>query len=137
MAFCECGKRKGKKILGKFSKIILSIRRTIVCYMCIQVMYALSTYERRMVRSEEMSTTTINARIDLNCKKEAQEVLEKLGLSMSGAIEMFFKQIVLQQGLPFDVKLPNQDTARAMEELEANEGAKFSSIEELFEDLEN
>lgn len=84
-----------------------------------------------------MSTTTINARIDLNCKKEAQEVLEKLGLSMSGAIEMFFKQIVLQQGLPFDVKLPNQDTARAMEELEANEGAKFSSIEELFEDLEN
>jgi DNA-damage-inducible protein J len=84
-----------------------------------------------------MSTTTINARIDLDCKKEAQGVLEKLGLSMSGAIEMFFKQIVLQQGLPFDVKLPNQDTARAMEELEANAGAKFSSVEELFEDLDN
>jgi DNA-damage-inducible protein J len=84
-----------------------------------------------------MSTTTINARIDLDCKKEAQGVLEKLGLSMSGAIEMFFKQIVLQQGLPFDVKLPNQDKARAMEELEANAGAKFSSVEELFEDLDN
>ena len=84
-----------------------------------------------------MSTTTINARIDLECKEQAQGVLEELGLSMSGAIEMFFKQIVLQQGIPFDIKLPNKDTAQAIEELEAGKGAKFSSVDDLFEDLES
>jgi len=84
-----------------------------------------------------MSTTTINARIDSNSKQEAQGVLTKLGLSMSSAIEMFFKQIVLQQGIPFDIKLPNQDTSLAIKELEAGKGAKFSSVEDLFEDLES
>ena len=56
-----------------------------------------------------MSTTTINARIDVESKEQAQGILAKLGLSMSGAIDMFFKQVVLHNGIPFEViKIPQK-----------------------------
>ncbi len=83
----------------------------------------------------KMNTTTINARIDVESKNQAQEILEKLGLSMSGAIDMFFKQVVLHHGIPFDVKLPNKDTVQAIEELESGKGKKYTSTKELFKDL--
>ena len=84
-----------------------------------------------------MSTTTINARIDVESKKRAQKIFSQLGLTMSGAIEMFFKQVVLHKGIPFNVRIPNKDTINAIEELESGKGAKFSSAKELFEDLKN
>ena len=82
-----------------------------------------------------MSTTTINARIDVDSKEQAQGILAKLGLSMSGAIDMFFKQVVLHNGIPFEVKLPNKDTVKAIDELESGKGMKFDSTKEMFEDL--
>ena len=82
-----------------------------------------------------MSTTTINARIDEDSKIQAQHVLAKLGLSMSSAIEMFFRQIALHQGIPFEVKLPSQETQQAMDELEKGKGVRFDTVEDLFEDL--
>ena len=39
-------------------------------------------------------------------KEQAESVLETLGISVSSAINMFYKQIILQQGIPFDVKIP-------------------------------
>lgn len=53
-----------------------------------------------------MKTATINTRIDPNLKEQAEQVLQRLGVSTSGAITMFYQQIVLQQGIPFPVKLP-------------------------------
>ncbi|MCK4508764.1 MAG: type II toxin-antitoxin system RelB/DinJ family antitoxin [Desulfuromonadales bacterium] len=54
-----------------------------------------------------MSKETIRARIDSDTKDKAQAIFESLGLSMSDAIRMFLKQSVLEKGLPFQVKLPN------------------------------
>lgn len=51
-------------------------------------------------------TANLFARIEPEIKEEAEKVLDTLGISVSGAINMFYKQIILQQGLPFDVKLP-------------------------------
>lgn len=50
-------------------------------------------------------TASIYARVKPNVKSEAESILEELGLSMSNAVELFLNQVVIQRGLPFDVKL--------------------------------
>ena len=50
-------------------------------------------------------TANLCTRIDPELKKQAEQILHSLGLPPSSAITMFYKQVVLQQGLPFDVKL--------------------------------
>jgi len=55
-----------------------------------------------MVKNE-----TLHIRINSNVKQNAEETLEKLGLSISEAVNMFLHQINLVGGLPFDVKIPS------------------------------
>ncbi|MGI9283386.1 MAG: type II toxin-antitoxin system RelB/DinJ family antitoxin [Endozoicomonas sp.] len=52
--------------------------------------------------------TTVRARIEEALKEEAEEVLHKLGLTTSQAINIYFKQIALRKGLPFDVVIPDE-----------------------------
>lgn len=52
-------------------------------------------------------TASVYARIDPKLKKEAESILSALGIPTSNAIDIFFKQIVLNRGLPFQVKLPD------------------------------
>lgn len=52
------------------------------------------------------NTSVIYARIDTTLKDNAEEILNKLGISPSGAIQMLYSQIILNRGLPFDLKLP-------------------------------
>jgi DNA-damage-inducible protein J len=80
-------------------------------------------------------TATINTRIDSEVKEEATKILGSLGLTPSCAVYIFFKQIILHRGLPFEVRLPNRETIQAIEELEAGKGARFATTKELFEDL--
>ncbi|MCD7777465.1 MAG: type II toxin-antitoxin system RelB/DinJ family antitoxin [Clostridiales bacterium] len=51
-------------------------------------------------------TASIYARIEPNLKEQAEYILNELGIPMSNAISMFLKQIVLQKGIPFEMKLP-------------------------------
>lgn len=51
-------------------------------------------------------TANLYARIEPEIKEQAEMILEALGIPASNAITMFYKQIILQHGLPFDVKLP-------------------------------
>ena len=51
-------------------------------------------------------TANMYARIEPDLKSQAETILAALGISASNAITMFYKQIVLQKGLPFEVKLP-------------------------------
>ena len=55
-----------------------------------------------------MATKTANlyARIEPELKEQAESILNSLGIPASNAITMFYKQIVLQRGLPFELKLP-------------------------------
>lgn len=55
--------------------------------------------------------TTVSARIDKSLKNEAEEILVRLGLSHSSAINALYSQIILRQGLPFEVKLPETKAA--------------------------
>jgi DNA-damage-inducible protein J len=58
-----------------------------------------------------MKETTIRSRIDAATKQEAQILLKRFGLSMSDAIRLFLHQVVLEKGLPFDIKLPDNEAA--------------------------
>lgn len=55
-----------------------------------------------------MSETVIRARIDSRIKLEAQTLLERFGLTMSDAIRLFLHQVVIEKGLPFEVRLPKE-----------------------------
>ncbi len=51
-------------------------------------------------------TANLYARIEPELKEQAEEILSSLGISASNAISIFYKQVILQRGLPFEVKLP-------------------------------
>ena len=51
-------------------------------------------------------TANLYARIEPDVKEQAESILTDLGIPASNAINMFYKQIILQRGLPFEVKLP-------------------------------
>lgn len=51
-------------------------------------------------------TSNVFARVEPEIKEQAEQVLEKLGIPMSNAVSMFLRQIVLQRGIPFEMKLP-------------------------------
>lgn len=53
------------------------------------------------------NTSAVYARIDTNLKENAEGILLRLGISPSSAIQMLYSQIVLQKGIPFEVKLPS------------------------------
>jgi len=75
-------------------------------------------------------------RMDEDLKKEAESILAECGLTPTQGINLFYRQIVLHHGLPFDVRIPNAESRKAMSEIETGEGlVKFGSAEELFRDL--
>ncbi|MBC8947090.1 MULTISPECIES: type II toxin-antitoxin system RelB/DinJ family antitoxin [Xenorhabdus] len=76
-----------------------------------------------------MTTETyVRARIDAETKERASAALEAMGLSVSDAIRLLMLRIADEQRLPFDIKVPNATTQKAMEELEAGKGKRFDSV---------
>ena len=51
-------------------------------------------------------TATVFARVEPEVKEQAEIVLERLGIPMSNAVDMFLRQVVIQHGIPFEMKLP-------------------------------
>lgn len=78
-------------------------------------------------------TAKVNARVEPKLKEDAERVLDALGLSTTDAIRVFFKQIVHFRGIPFDVRLPNRTTRKAMEQARKSQYLKsFHSAENHF-----
>lgn len=78
-----------------------------------------------------MKNAAINVKIDPELKAQAEAVLHGIGLSTSTVIGMLFRQIVYQQGLPFEAKLPNEETLQAMEDVRAGKTRKAASGADL------
>lgn len=76
-------------------------------------------------------TANIYVRIEPEVKAQAEEVLSSLGLSASSAMMMFYRQIILRQGLPFDVKLPLQDSGSEKTTAKDESAADFCEKTEL------
>lgn len=77
------------------------------------------------------SDQIVRARISADLKQEATEVLEKMGLSVSDAIRMMLVRVAAERALPFDVKVPNQVTQAAMEEVRTGKGKRFKRVDDL------
>lgn len=91
------------------------------------------------------TTTPTQIRIEENTKKQAIELLEGLGLNLSDAVNMFLRQVILQKGIPFEVKYPEDTLEFKPEVIDAMEEAKrisrdpntkrYSSFSEALEDM--
>jgi len=82
-------------------------------------------------------TATVRARMEPGLKKETERILDQLGLNTTEAIRIFFKQVKLHRGLPFELKIPNETTQQAITEAKERKNLKeFDTFEELFEDLD-
>jgi DNA-damage-inducible protein J len=81
-------------------------------------------------------TAAISARIDPKLKHGAEEVFKELGLSATQAITLFYKQVELERGLPFAVRVPNDVTVRALEQARTRQGlVSYNTLGDLLEDL--
>lgn len=63
-------------------------------------------------------TETLRTRMEPELKAQGEAVLSAIGLSTTEAVTMLFKQIVMRQGLPFEAKIPNEETLEAFREAE-------------------
>jgi len=75
---------------------------------------------------------TVRARVDAQLKKDVEKILSEIGLNTSQAITMFMKSIKRERGIPFELKIPNEETLEAFREIEAKETEKVS-LDELKE----
>jgi len=78
----------------------------------------------------------ITTRVDPDLKADAEKVLSKLGISTTEAINLFLSQVRLRRGLPFDVKIPNKTTLKAMKDAEEGRNLNsYDSLDKFFEKM--
>ena len=86
-----------------------------------------------------MIATNTSIKIDPELKQQAQELFESLGLNLSSAINIFLRQSVREQAIPFRIGEPvyNAETLQVIREARQgiNVSRAFDTVEELFEDL--
>lgn len=89
-----------------------------------------------------MATVNMSIRMDTELKKQAEVMLADMGLNMTTALNMFLRQVVRQGKIPFEIAtdIPNAETLAAIQEMDdmmsgSIPAKKYSSVDELFEDL--
>ena len=81
-------------------------------------------------------TAMIRARVEPELKHEAERVFTALGLSPTEAITLFYKQTALHNGLPFELRIPTDETLAAVRQVQSGRDlSTFSSVEEMRADL--
>ncbi len=81
-------------------------------------------------------TAMTHARLTPEIKQQAELILKKLGISISAAQEVFYRQIIANHGIPFDLRIPNDKTIRAMDDARKGKGTEYGTVKELFNDLD-
>ncbi|WP_314437036.1 type II toxin-antitoxin system RelB/DinJ family antitoxin [uncultured Streptococcus sp.] len=85
-----------------------------------------------------MSKTSMSIRLDSEVKEQAQQVFNNLGMDMTTAINIFLRQAIQYQGLPFDVRLDeNRKLLEVLTDLDQNRNMSqsFESVSDFMEDL--
>ncbi|MEI8173384.1 MAG: type II toxin-antitoxin system RelB/DinJ family antitoxin [Deltaproteobacteria bacterium] len=72
-------------------------------------------------------TATARALIDPEIKMQAETILKELGLSVSNACELFYRQVIAQRGLPFELHIPNEKTMEAVKYSRKGNGKREGS----------
>jgi DNA-damage-inducible protein J len=82
-----------------------------------------------------MATTMVHVRVDEKTKQRAAKTLAEMGISVSDAVRMLLVRVAAEQALPFDVKVPNATTVKAMRAADQGKGKRLKSAGALFNDL--
>ncbi len=82
-----------------------------------------------------MATAMVHIRVDEKVKERAAKTLAAMGLSVSDAVRILLVRVAAEKALPFDVRVPNTTTRRAMDAADRGEGERFKSADALFKDL--
>ena len=89
-----------------------------------------------------MATTSMNIRMDSEVKRKAQQVFAELGLDTTTAVNLFLRQVIRTQSIPFELKaeIPNEETIAAIEEVrqmkqDPSMGKRYHDVDEMMEDL--
>ena len=90
------------------------------------------TGHERMCDTMAVKTSNLYVRIEPEVKEEAESILAALGIPASNAINMFYKQIILNRGLPFEVKIP---ATRPVSVSELSEMELDSELEKGYVDM--
>ena len=95
----------------------------------------------RVYYNECMNSALVQARLRPELKQEAERLLTEIGLSPSEAIRVFYTQITIQGGIPFEMKVPNKETIQALEEMNDPEKRaklkRYTSANDLMSDILN
>jgi DNA-damage-inducible protein J len=84
-------------------------------------------------------TSMLHIRVDDDIKEQATVALSAMGLTMSDAVRLFLRRVVIDQAFPLELKVPNAETLAAMQESQAMMAARrarFKTSDQLFADLE-
>lgn len=90
-----------------------------------------------------MSSTNMNIRMDSKVKQDAEILFSELGLNMTAAINLFLRQSIRKQSIPFELALhvPNAETLAAMKEvdemLKNGTGKRYDNLDDLFAELDS
>jgi DNA-damage-inducible protein J len=88
-------------------------------------------------QEREMATTSmVHVRVDERVKERAAATLAKMGISVSDAVRMMLIRVAEEKALPFEVRVPNATTVKAMQSADRKQGKRFRSTDALFKDLD-
>jgi DNA-damage-inducible protein J len=77
----------------------------------------------------------IRVRTEPDVKAAAEKIFSKLGISASAAVNMFYRQVAANRGLPFEARLPNAQSKKAIQEIKSGKSTRYASTQQLFEDV--
>ena len=82
-----------------------------------------------------MATRMVHIRLDDSVKQQATKALAAMGLSVSDAVRLLLVRVAAEKALPFEVKVPNKTTVKAMQAGDRGKGKGYKSAGALFKDL--
>lgn len=82
-----------------------------------------------------MSSTMVHIRVNAKLKEEACEALDGMGLSLSDAVRLLMVRVAAEKALPFDIRVPNVKTERALHEASTSKTQAFESVDSLMDSL--
>ncbi len=86
--------------------------------------------------AEKNKTAYIKTRIEPEMKERAEGILKAIGMTTTQAIALYYQQIWLSKGIPFDVRVPNKETQDAIEKAElGKELHKYESVDHFFKEM--
>jgi len=83
-----------------------------------------------------VKTATIRARVEPTLKEDVEKLFKKMGLSTTEAINLFYRQVKLRNGLPFNVVIPNKTTEKVFKDTDANRNLiRCEDADDMFDKL--